>query len=193
MNRAFLSCLVLIILTAALISPLQAKPETYAIDPVHSSVIFKVGHAGFGFVRGRFNDISGTIVRDRDNPEQSQIDVVIKVDSIDTADTRRDEHHRSPDFFDAKKYPVMSFKSNSIEKLTTNTYTIRGNFSLHGVTQTIRVKVKFIGEGRDQAGAFRAGAETEFSIRRSEYGMTYMLPAVGDLVDITVILEAVRK
>jgi polyisoprenoid-binding protein YceI len=193
MNRIFFHGLIFLVLAVALISPLQAKPETYAIDPVHSSVFFKVGHAGFGFVRGRFNDFSGTIVRDRDNPENSQIDVVIKADSIDTANARRDEHLKSPDFFDAKKFPVMSFKSRSVEKLSYNTYALSGDFLLHGVTQRIRVKVKFIGEGKDQAGALRVGAGTEFSIKRSDYGMTGSIPAAGDMVDITVILEALPK
>jgi polyisoprenoid-binding protein YceI len=194
MKKSFVSSLILIILLLCTLgAPVLAASETYAIDPVHSTVCFKVGHANFGFIRGRFNDFSGTILRDRDDPSKGSVDLLIKTDSIDTAIAARDGHLKGPDFFDTKSFPTMGFKSSSVEKLTSTMYAITGDFTLHGVTKRIRVKVKFIGEGKDMTGAYRAGAETEFTIKRSEYGMAKLIPGAGDAVEITVILEGVRK
>ena len=170
-----------------------ADTETYEVDPVHSTAFFKVGHYGFGFVRGGFTDISGKIVIDKAHYTNSTVDIVIKTESINTENNQRDEHLKSKDFFDVAEFPIMRFKSREIKKHSKNLYEVAGDFTLHGITKTITVPVKFIGEGKDHYGAYRAGFETEFSIKRSEYGMTKYIPAAGDTVEITLVIEGIRK
>ncbi|MDY7031938.1 MAG: YceI family protein [Thermodesulfobacteriota bacterium] len=170
-----------------------ADIETYEVDPVHSTAFFKVGHYGFGFVRGGFTDISGNIVIDKAHSTKSTVDIVIKTESINTENNQRDEHLKSKDFFDVAEFPIMYFKSREIKKQSKNLYEVAGEFTLHGITKKITVPVKFIGEGKDHYGAYRAGFETQFSINRSEYGMTKYIPAAGDTVAITLVIEGIRK
>lgn len=193
MNRRFVLIAVIIMLMGIQIPPLLADTEKFDIDPVHSTACFKVGHFNFGFVRGCFRDISGTMEGDKAKPETGKIEVVIKTESVDTANEKRDSDLRSENFLDSKKYPVMSFKSTKIKKISGEMYEVTGDFTLHGVTRQISVKARFIGEGNDAWGGYRAGGEAEFTIKRSDYGMTKSIPAAGDLVDITLIFEGVRK
>ena len=172
---------------------LSADTETYEVDSVHSTAFFKVRHYGFGFVRGGFTDISGNIVIDKAHSTNSTVDIVIKTESINTESNQRDEHLKSKDFFDVAEFPIINFKSREIKKQSKNLYEVAGDFTLHGITKTITVPVKFIGEGKDHYGAYRAGFETEFSIKRSEYGMTKYIPAAGDTVEITLVIEGIRK
>jgi len=172
---------------------LAEEIETYEVDPIHSTAFFKVGHYGFGFVRGGFTDISGKIVVDRAHYANSTVEIVIKADSIHTNNDQRDEHLKSKDFFDVAEFPVMHFRSRDIKRHSNKLYELTGDFTLHGRTKTITVPVKFVGEGKDHYGAYRAGFETEFSIQRSEYGMTKYIPAAGDNVEITLVIEGIRK
>ena len=172
---------------------LASDTETYEVDPVHSTAFFKVGHYGFGFVRGGFTDISGNIVIDKAHSTNSTVDIVIKTESINTENNQRDEHLKSKDFFDVAEFPIMHFKSREIKKQSKDLYEVTGAFTLHGVTKTITVQVEFIGEGKDHYGAYRTGFETKFTIKRSEYGMTKHIPAAGDTVEITLVVEGIRK
>ena len=171
----------------------SAQVETYDVDAVHSSAFFKVGHYGFGYVRGGFAGISGKIVLDKADYAKSIVQVTIQTSSIDTGNNQRDEHLKSKDFFDAESYPIMIFKSKSIKKVSKSLYEVTGGFTLHGVTKSVTVQVRFIGEGKDHYGAYRVGFESEFHIKRSEYGMTQYIPAAGDRVDITLVVEGIRK
>ena len=191
MDRIGSLILGIVLLFAA--NALAAGTENYAVDPVHSTAFFKVGHYGFGSVRGDFTDISGTIAIDKTGNTGSKVDIVIKTGSINTDNAQRDEHLKSKDFFDVKSFPNMGFKSTQVKKLSKNLYEVAGDFTLHGVTKSIKVQVRFIGEGKDHYETYRAGFETEFSIKRSEYGMTKYIPAAGDKVDITLIIEGIRK
>ena len=186
----FILWIVLILFPA---NALASGTEIFAVDPVHSTAFFKVGHYGFGFVRGVFTDISGTIVIDKAAHTGSKVDIVIHTGSINTNNTQRDAHLKSKDFFDVKSFPTMGFKSTQVKKLSNNLYEAAGDFTLHGVTQSIKVQVRFIGEGEDHYGMYRVGFETEFSINRSDYGMTKYIPAAGDKVDISLIIEGIKK
>lgn len=173
---------------------LAVQVETYNLDPVHSFSFFKVGHLGIGSVIGSFSDMSGTVVLDQDNPSNSSVDVVIKTASVNTHNDQRDADLRSEDFFDVKKYPTMEFKSTNVVKLDDGSYNVTGNFTLHGVTKSITVNAKMVGRGNDPiTGGIRGAFEAAFSIKRSDYGMTYMIPAAGDKVDITLTYEGVLK
>ena len=160
--------------------------DTYQIDGAHTAAVFTVSHLGFSNTWGRFNDVSGTVTWDDADPAKSAVKVVIKAASVDTGNAKRDEHLRSGDFFSVKEFPELSFVSTSIAKSGDNQYQVTGDFTLHGVTKRITVPVVKMGQGKDPWGKERIGFDAEFALKRSEYGMSFMLPGVGD--DVTVIL-----
>lgn len=168
--------------------------ETYKVDPVHSMVVFRIQHMGISFVYGRFNDPAGTFVIDED-PSKMSFDVQAETAKVDTNNQRRDDDLRSERFFDVKKYPTIQFKSTSVKKGSKeNEYEVSGDMSLHGVTKAITVKMQLVGKAKGQRGEQRAGFETTFTIKRSDYGMKTMLDGgVGDEVTLMVNLEGVQQ
>jgi polyisoprenoid-binding protein YceI len=174
---------------------LPAAEEAYQVDTVHSVVIFKIKHLGIGNAYGRFNELSGTVKLNPEEPEKSAIQVQVKTESVDTGNPKRDQHLKSPDFFAAKEFPLISFKSKEVKKTDENSYEATGDLTLHGVTRPVTVKIARTGVGKDPfGGGTRAGFETTFTIKRSDFGMKTMLNGgVGDDVQITVSSEAVRK
>lgn len=173
-------------------SPATAA-EVYKVDPVHSAITFRIKHLGISYVRGRFNHASGTITFDDKMPGKSSVKISVKVDDIDTFNSKRDKDLKSHNFFDAKKYPLISFKSETFEKIGDGTYEVGGQLNFHGVTRPLTVKVEYIGSGKDPWGGYRAGFETSFKVKRSDFGMTHMLGGVGDEVRLTVNIEGIRQ
>ncbi len=173
-------------------SPVTAS-EVFKVDPVHSAITFRVKHLGISFVHGRFNNPTGTITFDEKVPGSSSIKVSVKVADIDTSNAERDEDLKSKKFFDAEKYPVISIRSETFRKVSRDIYEVRCRLTLHGVTSPLTVKVRHIGSGSDPWGGYRAGFETTFLIKRSDFGMTHMLGGVGDKVELTVNSEGIRK
>src|ERR1700752_921995 len=94
---------------------LSARADTFKIDPVHSSIIFSIKHLGVSDFYGRFNDLSGQVALDKADPSKSSVEITIPVESVDTKYPKRDQHLKSPDFFNAKQFPVIVFKSKSVE------------------------------------------------------------------------------
>lgn len=184
---------VLMVLVVSVVAHAEVSANVFEIDPAHSSANFKVKHLGVSNVRGVFTDLEGVINLDQDNPSNSSVKVVIKVESVDTNNKKRDDHLRSDDFFDAAKFTEMSFVSTEIKKIDDENFEVSGDFSLHGVTRNITVEVEKVGEGDDPWGGHRVGFETEFNINRSDYEMGRMIPVVGDNVKITFSCEAVKK
>lgn len=187
---------VILTLLAALSLVSTAAPavaDTYSIDPVHTSVVFRVQHLGVTFVYGRFNGPEGVLVFDEASPEASSITMTVAAVNVDTAVEKRDRHLRSPDFFDAENHPKIRFESRSVKKVGENRYEITGDLTLLGTTRPQTVVAVHTGSGKDPWGGFRTGFETTFTIRRSEFGMNFMLDGVADEVTLTVSIEAVRK
>lgn len=178
--------------TAGAASPVWAASETYQIDNVHSDVIFEIGHLGVSSSFGRFNDISGEIHVDTEDAAETSIQIQIKSESVDTNSADRDKHLRSPDFFNVKQFPLIEFQSKST-KVKGDKLEVTGDLTLLGVTKPVTVEVRKIGEGKDPWGGYRAGWLSEFKIKRSDYGMKFLLEGLSDEVEITVALEAVRK
>jgi len=167
-----------------------ASAATFNIDPVHSAVVFNVGHLNVSKVWGRFNDFSGTISVDDATGALTGVNVTVKTNTVDTAVARRDTHLKSADFFNVTQFPTMTFVSTSVAAVEANRYELTGEFTLKGVTKTVQLEVVQLGRARDANGE-RLGAEGTFTIKRSEFGMTYGLPTqVGDDVAITVAFEA---
>lgn len=167
--------------------------EVYKIDPVHSSVGFKVGHMGISNIYGRFNDVSGSVTFDKETPSKSAVEFTIPVESIDTRVEKRDQHLKSPDFFNAKQFPLMTFKSTEVKKSGDDLYQVTGNFTLRGITKAITVEFKKIGEGKGMQNEFRAGGETQFTIKRSDFGMAFMPQAISDEVTVTLAVEGIKQ
>lgn len=174
-------------------APDLAAADTYKIDASHTAAIFKVKHLGVSHTYGRFNDVAGTIVFDAANPAASKVEITIQAASVDTFNQKRDAHLASPDFFDSKQFTTLSFVSTAFKKVDELTYEVAGNFTLHGVTKPLTLNVVKVGEGKDPWGGYRIGFDATFTIKRSDFGMTKMLEAVGDDVAITFATEAIKQ
>ncbi len=167
--------------------------EVFTVDPVHSSVLFRVKHFDAGYIYGRFNLFSGTFAFDDKNPADCKLEIEVKIDSIDSANADRDKHLKGPDFFSAKEFPTMSFKATSMKAGDEKNYEVTGDLTIHGVTKQVTVKLERIGTVKDpRSGKPRTGWETTFTIKRSDFGMKYGVPAIGDEVRVIVAIEGVQ-
>lgn len=170
-----------------------AMADTYTVDPVHSSIVFRIGHLQISSVYGRFNKASGTVEYDPAAPEKAKFDVQVATKNVDTNEPRRDDDLRSPNFFDAEKYPTIQFKSTSVKAAGDKTLEVSGDMTLHGVTKPITVTMQYGGVANNPRMGVRSGFSTEFTIKRSDFGMDKMIPMVGDEVKMMVQLEAVKQ
>lgn len=171
-----------------------AMADTYELDAWHTSVGFKIKHLNSTYVQGRFNDVKGTVVFDAKNPSNNSVNVEIDTNSVDTKVQKRDDHLRSPDFFNVKEFPKMMFKSTSVVRANANNYKVTGNLTLHGVTKKITANFVKMGENvKGMQGELRGGGEVTFKIKRSDFGMNYMLNVVGDEVFVTIGAEGIKK
>ena len=166
--------------------------DTFKVDPVHSFVLFSVQHLGVANTYGRFNDISGTVVFDRDNPSKSSVELSVPVESLDTHNAKREQSLKSPDFFDAKQFPTLTFKSTKVEG-SGDMLKVSGDLTIHGVTKPLTVDFKKGGEGKGVFGEMRGGGETRFTIKRSDFGMNFEQGEIGDEVTVILSVEGVKK
>jgi len=188
-NRALLGASVLTLILAAGL-PATLAAETYQIDGVHSSVHFRVRHVNASMFQGGFNDVSGSLTFDEADPSKSSITVEVKADSVDTRVERRDGHVKSPDFLNAKQFPVITFKSTGFKKTGDKKYEVTGDFTLRGITKKLMVEVDYIGKS-DMMGP-RIGFSTSFTINRRDFEVNYGTDeAVGDEVTLIIDVEAV--
>lgn len=163
---------------------------TWAIDPVHSEVSFVVGHLGIAKVRGNFTAFEGQIVV-ADDPAQSSVTATIETASANTGNTQRDQHVVSADFLDVATYPTMTFRSTALRP-DGEDYVLDGELTLHGVTQQVSLKLEFNGIADGPAGQV-AGFSASTAIRRSEFGISGVIPMVSDKVTITLEIEAGKQ
>ena len=166
---------------------------SYKIDPNHSQAFFEVGHAG-GVSRfmGRFNEMSGELVVD--SPEKSKITVAIKTDSVDTKVEALDKHLKSPDFFNAVQFPTLTFASSAIKLDGNGEGSVAGNLTLHGVTRPVTFHLKQVGSGKGMKGEARVGYVATTTIKRTDFGMAYGVPAAAtDDVDLKINIEAAKQ
>jgi polyisoprenoid-binding protein YceI len=181
-------------LLACAVSQSAVAAETYELDPIHCFVLFKVTRFGAEYVYGRFTGgVSGMVSFDSAAPDKSAVAVEVKTDTLDTGFAQRDKDIKGPDFLNVKQFPVVTFKSNSVQKVSDQQYTVTGDLTFHGITKALTVQANIIGQGKGMKGELRTGAEVHFTIKRSEYGVNYGLPGIGDDVELTVAVAAVRK
>jgi len=162
------------------------------IDNVHSSMMFRVKHMNTAFFYGRFNDLSGQIVWEDANPSAAAFNVEIKTTSVDTKADGRDKHLRSADFFNAEQFPTATFKSTSASPKGDNAVEVTGDMTINGVTKPITVTIEKTGQGKGRQGDI-IGFETIFTLKRSDFGITFMPDGLGDEVKVFAAFEAGRK
>ncbi len=183
------------VLVAAAASPaLLAAPEKYTIDPVHSTVSFKIKHLMISTVTGSFTDFAGSGTFDPENPEASSIQVTVQAASINTNNDQRDTHLKSDEFFNIEKHPTLTFRSTSITKNSDDTYNITGDFTLMGVTKPISFTATITDQiSGMKEGEKRRGGSASFRIKRSDFGMNHMIGPIGDEVDITLSFSGIQE
>jgi polyisoprenoid-binding protein YceI len=161
------------------------------IDSVHSSIIFRILHQNAAYFYGRFNDVGGTISWDDASPTASSFNVEIKTASVDSKNPGRDKHLKSASFFNTEQFPTATFKSNSVKAAGENKVEVTGDFTLNGVTKPLTATVEKTGQGKGQRGEV-IGFESVFTLKRSDFGITFMPGGLGDEVKIFASFEADR-
>lgn len=167
--------------------------DAFGVDAAHSSVVFKIQHAGISWIFGRFNEFSGDFKIDKQDPSNSSFALNIKAGSIDTNNAKRDEHLRSPDFFNAKQFPTLTFKSTSVKRVDKG-YEVTGDFTMHGVTKQISVVLE--GGGKEvefPKGRKRVGFSAALTLRRADFGMEKFAGMLGEDVHVEIGVEVVQK
>jgi polyisoprenoid-binding protein YceI len=188
-KRYLLYFLTLVILAG----PATVRADSYRIDPVHSMILFKIGHFGVGNIYGRFDSFSGNVTFDQNDPSKDAADIQIRTDSVDTNAPDRDKNIKGPDFFNTAQFPTATFKGKSFEKIDDKTYEITGEFTLRGVTKPLSLKTTLIGTGPGPKGETRTGAEATTTLKRSDFDVKAFLPAVSDEVDLIIAVEAIKQ
>ena len=171
---------------------------TWSVDPAHSKVGFAVKHMGVSTVRGEFGEVEGTL-EIGDDLSTARAYGTVRAGSVDTNQPQRDEHLRSPDFFDAEAHPEISFESTSIEQVDEDAFRIVGDLTLHGVTRELELEAEIVGIGSDHEDNERAGLEITGSLSRGDYGMRFNQVLgggnvmVSDKVKLALDIEAVKE
>ena len=173
-----------------------AAPENYVVDTkgMHASVNFKINHLGYSWIVGRFNDFKGSFVFDEADAANNSVAVSINTSSVDSNHAERDRHVRGKDFLDVKKFPEASFKSTSVTQgEDKGEYTVKGDLTLHGVTQAVEFEIEEVGAGKDPWGGFRRGFEGEMTLKPSDFGINYDLGPAAATMELEFILEGVKQ
>jgi polyisoprenoid-binding protein YceI len=164
----------------------------YAVDPIHSAVLFRSRHFGAGAVYGWFKEFEGSVTVDPD-PAKSSVELTVKTASLDTRMGKRDDHLRSPDFFNAAQFPTATFKSTKLEKAGDGSWSLSGDLTVRGVTKPVSAKLNALGTGKAPNGKVLAGFEAKLTVNRHDFGVSFMKGALGDEVEITVAVEGGKE
>lgn len=164
----------------------------WSVDAGHSSVVFRVKHADAAWFKGSFDMIEGSVSLDPAKPEAGSVTLKIPVDSVDSNDKKRDDHLKNADFFNSKENPDITFKSTKIAKKG-DALEVTGDLAMAGKSKSVTIPVTFVGASESKMMGKRAGYSTTFTIKRSDFGMTYGVAqnALGDEVTLMVDLELV--
>lgn len=172
---------------------------SFKIDQSHSQIQFTVRHMMISKVRGQFEQYDGTFQMDEQNPENSIVNVRIETASINTRDEKRDGHLRSADFFEAEKYPYITFQSKRVELVDSNTAKLHGDLTIKNVTKPVVLDVEYTGTAKSPWGTTSFGFTASTSINRKEWGLEWNVALetggvlVGDEVKIDIELELVKE
>jgi polyisoprenoid-binding protein YceI len=151
-----------------------ASVTTWKIDPAHTAAEFKVKHMMISNVKGKFSGISGVLTLDGADPTRSHIEASIPVNTISTGDEQRDGHLKSADFFDAEKFPTLTFKSTEVKRTAPGQYAVVGHLTMHGVTRTVSFAVEDVSApNKDPWGNTRIGLSATARVNRKDFGLTW--------------------
>lgn len=185
-------------IAALLVSASSWAADSWTIDKAHSEVNFKVRHL-VSKVSGSFTDFDGKITTDFESPENASVEFVIKVASVNTNNEKRDAHLQSPDFFNVKEHPEITFRSSAITSAGDGAYHVKGTFTMLGVSKEVTLPVAFLGEVKDPWGNVKGGFEIETTVNRKEYGMEWNKALdsggyiLGDEVSVVINLEVTKE
>ncbi len=177
-------------IAAALSLPAAAATSTWNIDPAHSATQFSVKHLAISTVRGAFTSLKGTVQLDDTDITKSTVEVTIDVNSVDTRQPDRDKDLKSAHFFDADKFPTITFKSKKVEKVSAGKLKVTGDLTIHGVTKEVVLDVDGpTAPVKDPWGNQRVGVSASSKITRQDFGITYGPGMIGDEISITIDAE----
>ena len=184
-------------LTAAIPALAAAETSNWSIDPAHSSSQFSVKHLVISTVRGQFGKTTGTIKLDEKDMTRSSVEATVDVNTIDTRVAARDADLKSPNFFDAARYPSMTFKSNKVEKAGDDKLKVSGDLTIRGTTRPTVWDLTYSLQTKGMMGETRRGFAATTKINRKDFGLSYSKaieagPVVGDEVAITIDAEAIK-
>lgn len=183
----------LIVATLALLPTKSLLAANYSVDPSHTYVSFSVNHLGFSTMRGQFDRQSGSLQFD---PAAKDASVMIEIDasSIDTGHDKRDEHLKSPDFLNAVEFPTITFKSSSVTWNGDKPATVTGDLTILGVSKPVTLTVTSMNCGPNPfSNKETCGFDATGSIKRSDYGVTYGSPNIGEALDLQIEFEAIKN
>ena len=179
-----------VLLAAALPLSAHAAASSYTLQPAHSYAHFAVNHMGFSTVHGRFDKTSGKFTLDT-AAKSGSLDVSIDVGSVSTGFAKRDEHLRSPDFFNAVEFPAITYKSTKVVFKGDEPASVEGNLTIHGVTKPVTLTIDAFKCGPNpMSKKDQCGADAHASIKRSDFDMKAFLPGIGDDIKLTFDVEA---
>lgn len=173
----------------------QAMAAEYKIDKEgqHAFVNFKISHLGYSWLYGTFKDFDGAFSFDAAKPEESKVQVELKTTSVDSNHAERDKHLRSADFLNVAKHPTATFASTGVKSTGEGTADISGNLTLNGVTKPVVIAAKFIGEGQDPWGGYRAGFEGSTKLKLKDFAIEKDLGPASSEVELIISVEGVRQ
>jgi polyisoprenoid-binding protein YceI len=172
---------------------------SWNIDTSHTHLQFTVRHMMLSKVRGSFEKFSGTVQLDEANPANTILDIQIETASINTRDPQRDGHLKSPDFFNAETFPLMTFKSQKVDVTGENSAVLTGDLTIRDVTREVKLDVEFLGMSKSPWGTQNAGFEAKTKILREDWGLTWNVALetggwlVGKEIEINIELELVKQ
>lgn len=174
-------------------NPAAVQPGAYAIESSHTRVLFAIDHMGTSTWYGDFTQVSGTLKLDPKSPAASQLEISVPVGTISTTNAILDKELKAADWFDAAKYPTMTFRSTKVTPTGPNTATVTGDLTFHGVTKPVVLNVKFKGAGVNPlTKAYTVGFDATGKIKRSDFGVAKYVPLLGDEVDLILSAPFVR-
>lgn len=176
----------------ALALPALAEPESYTLDPNHTFPAFEIGHFGYSIQRGRFNKTTGKIALDT-AARSGSAEVAIDAASISTGHPKLEEHLKSEDFFDAAKYPQLTFRSKAFRFEGDKVAAVDGELTMHGVTQPVSLKAEYFNCAIHPMSKKKVcGADFSATIKRSDFGIKTYIPALADEVKLRINVEAIK-
>ncbi|MFM2045232.1 MAG: hypothetical protein RLY86_3808 [Pseudomonadota bacterium] len=171
-------------------NPAEVKAGTYKVEPTHAKIVYAISHLGFATYYGTFPKLDGTLVLDPADPTKSRIDITVDVAAVDSNLDKMDEHLRAADFFDTANFPTATFKSTKVERTGDKTARITGDLTLKGVTKPVVLDATFNQAGVNMINnVYSIGFDATATIKRSDWGITTYVPAVGDDVTLKMGIE----